>query len=87
MSNGGMGVPFGDGKRCVTGAIARIGLKSHVSGSVSYPELGDASISVQGHVPFAGTTRYYQAWYRDPATFCTSDTFNLTNGIAVYWAP
>jgi hypothetical protein len=42
---------------------------------------------VQGHVPFAGTTRYYQAWYRDAATFCTTETFNLTNGIAVFWAP
>jgi hypothetical protein len=42
---------------------------------------------VQGQVVATGS-RYYQAWFRnaDP-TFCTSATFNLTNGREVVWAP
>jgi hypothetical protein len=35
----------------------------------------------------AGDTRDYQVYYRDPASFCTSDTFNLTNGVQVTWGP
>jgi hypothetical protein len=41
---------------------------------------------VRGAVP-AGATRTYQVWYRNAAAFCTSDTFNLTNGLVVTWAP
>jgi len=30
----------------------------------------------------------YQAWYRDSSTsFCSASTFNLSNGLAIYWAP
>jgi hypothetical protein len=33
-------------------------------------------------------TRYYQAWYRDASpTFCTTNRYNLTNGVAVVWVP
>jgi hypothetical protein len=38
-------------------------------------------------VPAIGGTRYYQAWYRDPASFCTSGNYNLSNAIAVEWLP
>jgi hypothetical protein len=34
----------------------------------------------------AGDARTYQAWYRDAdLSFCTSDVFNLTNGLAITW--
>jgi hypothetical protein len=29
----------------------------------------------------------YQALYRDNAIFCTTGTFNLTNGLRVTWNP
>jgi len=32
-----------------------------------------------------GTTRHYQIWYRDAFPFCTSSTFNLTNGLSIGW--
>jgi hypothetical protein len=31
--------------------------------------------------------RTYQLWYRNAAVFCTTSTFNLTNGIEVSWVP
>ncbi|MBL8862911.1 MAG: hypothetical protein JNK02_13015, partial [Planctomycetes bacterium] len=45
------------------------------------------AVSADGSVPPAGATRYYQVWYRDPANYCTTFTFNLTNGVRVVWAP
>jgi hypothetical protein len=30
-------------------------------------------------------TRYYQVWYRNSAPFCTTATFNLTNGYSIVW--
>jgi hypothetical protein len=37
----------------------------------------------------AGTTRYYQTYYRDPATgFCANppgDSWNVSSGLAVVW--
>jgi len=32
-------------------------------------------------------TRIYQVWYRNAASFCTSATFNFSNGVAAFWAP
>lgn len=54
---------------------------------IAAPTGGDPLISVRGLVPVAGATRFYQAWYRNAAVFCTSSTFNLTNGLQVVWAP
>jgi hypothetical protein len=30
--------------------------------------------------------RMYQVWYRNAAAFCTSSTFNLSNGYRVVWS-
>jgi len=84
--NGGMGVTFGDGLRCVGGNITRLGTKSNVGGSSQYPQAGDTPISVRGGCA-AGDSRSYQAWYRNAANFCTPATFNLTNGLTLTWAP
>jgi hypothetical protein len=78
--------PFGDGLRCVFGSITRLGTKTNVGGASAYPAPGDASISVRGGVTSPGT-RYYQTFYRNSASFCTSATFNTTNGRAVLWQP
>jgi hypothetical protein len=77
---------FGDGLRCVSGSILRLGAKSNVGGGSSYPAGGDVPISVKG-VNAAGNVRQYQCWYRNAAPFCTPSTFNLTNGIETTWTP
>ncbi len=84
--NGGNGAVFGDGKRCASGAIARLGTKTNAAGASQYPDGADQSVSLRGAVGAPGT-RTYQVWYRNVASFCTADGFNLTNGLAVEWQP
>lgn len=84
--NGGAGIVFGDGLRCVTGPIVRVSTKIAVAGTISYPQAGDVSISVRGSPP-ANSTRHYQAWYRNMASFCTVSTFNLSEAVTVPWHP
>ena len=55
-------------------------------GASQVPEPGDPSISATGAVSASGT-RTYQIWYRNAAAFCTSQTFNLSNGLELTWAP
>jgi hypothetical protein len=86
QAGSGAGTAFGDGLRCAAGSVIRLGTKNNVAGTSSYPVGGDTSISVRGAVT-AGATRYYQVWYRNAAAFCTTSTFNLTNGLSVTWAP
>jgi hypothetical protein len=86
QQGGGLGVAFGDGLRCAGGTIVRLGTKSNVGGASTYPTGGDPSVSVRGLVT-AGNVRNYQVWYRNAAAFCTSSTFNLTNGVSVLWMP
>jgi hypothetical protein len=85
-AGGGAGIAFGDGVRCVLGSVARIGTKTASAGTTTYPEAGDAPISVRGSVP-PNSTRYYQFWYRNAANFCTSATFNFSQAVAVQWMP
>ena len=75
---------FGDGLRCAGGSVLRLGTKSNTSGASQYPGAGDPPVSVRGLVP-AGATRHYQVWYRNAAVFCTSATFNLSNGLTLSW--
>lgn len=84
--NGGLGTVFGDGLRCAGGTVTRLGTKTNVAGMSLHPAVGDPSISVGG-ANVAGDSRTYQSWYRNAASFCSPDTFNLTNGVVVSWAP
>ncbi len=84
QANVGAGTVFGDGKRCASGSIIRLGTKMNAANTSSYPVGGDLSISVRGAIGAPGT-RTYQAWYRNAAAFCTSDTFNLSNGLEIAW--
>ncbi len=86
-SNSGLGSVFGDGLRCAAGSVIRLGTKTASAGSASYPVGADLDVSVRGAVPLAGAVRYYQAWFRNAAAFCTSSTFNLSNGLRVTWLP
>jgi len=78
---------FGDGLRCAAGTVIRLGTKAAVAGFASYGagNVGDVPISVRGAIPGAGGVRHYQGWYRNAAVFCTTSTFNLTNGVTVTW--
>lgn len=35
--------------------------------------------------PGSGLTSFYQAYYRDAASYCTTATFNVTNGLSLTW--
>jgi hypothetical protein len=86
MIAGGLGAPFGDGLRCVGGSLVRFSPRLNVAGISSYPGAGDPAVSVQGQVTTSGT-RFYQVRYRNSAQFCTSDTFNMSNGLEIVWTP
>ncbi len=79
------GTAFGDGRRCVTGSVRRLGTKTNAGGASQYPVGGDAAISVQGQVTTPGI-RTYQAYYRDLGAFCTPAGFNVTNAYLVTWS-
>jgi hypothetical protein len=83
------GIVFGDGLRCATGITVRLGYTLNVAGASQWPPAGGAAIHLGGQIPATGAvTRYYQGWYRDASTtFCTTNRYNLTNGVAVVWVP
>ncbi len=82
--SGGAGSAFGDGKRCASGAITRLGSRTNSSGASQVPSIGGAPLHVTGAVS-AGDMRTYQVWYRNSAAFCTPAGFNLTNGVEITW--
>jgi hypothetical protein len=83
---GGAGAAFGDGLRCATGSIVRLGTRINALGASHYPSAGDAHVSAKGAIG-APATRTYQVWFRNAAAFCTTSTFNLTNGVSIAWGP
>jgi hypothetical protein len=84
--SGGAGIVFGDGLRCVGGTIRRLRTAQAVGGEAFAPGAGDPPLSVTGSIG-APTTREYQVWYRNAAPYCTTSTFNLTNGLQIVWNP
>ncbi len=89
QQNGGNGSPFGDGVRCVGGSVVRLGTRTAPEGRATwgFGAPGSPLLSVQSNVPSGGDLRLYQAWYRNAAPFCTSATYNLTNGLEISWLP
>jgi hypothetical protein len=78
-------LPFQDGRRCVSGAQVRLGVKAHTGGTTSFPQMGDLPVSIEGGVGGPGA-RYYQVWYRNVTGPCGTGS-NVSNGLAVIWAP
>lgn len=77
---------YGDGKLCTSGALIRLGAKLNSGAGASiYPAAGELKVSVKGLVPALGGKRYYQTYYRNSASFCTSATYNSTNGVEITW--
>ncbi len=87
-NQGGLGSHGYDGLICSGGApVIRLAIKNAgAGGTASYPEAGDPLLSVRGQIPAAGATRYYQAWYRNPAGPCGFHA-NFTNGWRLLWVP
>jgi hypothetical protein len=88
------GTGFGQGLRCVSGALKRLYVRGASGGSIHAPGAGDPSVSARsaelGDPIGAGTPRYYMVYYRDPIVLggCpAADTFNATNALAVSWSP
>ena len=85
-SSNNNGVVFGDGARCTAGQLLRMRVKTNVGGASSFPVAGDPSLSTASQVvPGSGVTAYYQVYYRDPASFCTALTYNITNAVSIDW--
>ncbi len=80
------GQPFGDGVSCFGGTELRFGVQLAINGSARYPpQSGGQPISYPTQPP-AGSTRYYQALYRNArADWCSPPTFNVSNGVSIVW--
>jgi hypothetical protein len=86
-------VVFGDGVRCVGGALKRLYADNAENGAVSAPGAGELSIQQKSAAlgdPIApGSTRWYQVYYRDPnVAFCPApagNTWNVSSGVRVTW--
>ncbi len=79
--------PGGDGWICLRAPFARIRTLPAPGGAATYPLPGEVAISVRGGVPATGGQRFYSVRYRNAASFCTTSTFNATNGLSVTWRP
>ena len=87
------GTVFGDGVRCAGGALKRLYVANASGGTASAPAAGNLPLGLRSAAlgdPIApGTSRWYQAWYRDPdASFCgapAGDLWNVSNGVRADW--
>jgi len=81
--NGGSGLPFGDGLRCVGGSVVRVSVKTaNTSGVATWgPGLGAS----EGWS--AGDLLSLQTWYRDPAGGPCSSGFNLSHAVELSVVP
>jgi hypothetical protein len=88
------GVVYGQGVRCVGGALKRLYTKNAVGGSITAPNYGAGELMVHsrsmqlGDTISAGSMRWYMVYYRDPTVLggCPAvSTFNTTQTIEVSW--
>jgi hypothetical protein len=85
--------PYGDGLRCVGGALKRLYSRSASGGAAQAPQGGDPSITARSAAlgdPIApGSSRYYMTYYRDANPgFCPNppgNTFNASNSLSILW--
>ncbi|MBL8861008.1 MAG: hypothetical protein JNK02_03270 [Planctomycetes bacterium] len=86
IAGGGTGTPFDDGILCLAGSVVRLGTVFTSGGGATLPAPGGTPLSTSGGVLVPGTTRIYQARYRNVASFCTPGTSNFTNALRVTWS-
>ena len=78
--NGGDGIPFGEGLRCVGGNAVRLAVQN--SGSFGMIETDfDNTASVHNGLVQVGSRLNFQLWYRDPSGGPSG--WNLSNGLSV----
>lgn len=82
-ANGGAGLVLSDGLLCIAGTLVRAEVRSATPFGVATSSLTYSSLGPLG----AGTTRYYQFWYRDAAGMSCGALANLSNGWEVTWRP
>jgi hypothetical protein len=85
--------PFGDGQRCVFGGatgLSRFPIRNSGPGGTITEGPGIVAFSHANFTPAnhiqAGQTLNFQHWHRDVLGPCGS-SFNLTNAVAVTFAP
>jgi hypothetical protein len=86
---------YGDGLLCLGGTLKRLFVRNAGLGIVAVPQGSDPTVSARsaalGDPIPTGATRYYQVYYRDPAsTFCPAplgSTFNVSNALSAVWDP
>jgi hypothetical protein len=87
QQGGGTGVAFGDGLMCAGGVIVRLGVVITDGSSATWPGGSNPNpIYVTGG-SVSGDVRHFQGWYRDAAPFCTTATYNLTQGLTLTFVP
>lgn len=79
----GLGVPFGNGLRCIGGGVVRLGIR--VPGPAWNATWGPGLIAANGWIQ--DEHRYFQVWYRDPQGGACSSQFNTTNGYQLKFTP
>ncbi|HJP02195.1 MAG TPA: hypothetical protein QF764_10545 [Planctomycetota bacterium] len=85
LLNGGSGIPFGDGFRCVGGSqVFRLPVEL-ASGNLLSHAVDLSSPPSPGGTITGGSTWFFQAWYRDPAAM--SSGFNLSDALEVNFCP
>lgn len=90
MSPTQMDIPFGDGRLCAGPTVYRLTIApADILGNAS---LGPGFVALSNAIGGAavitpGSTWNFQFWYRDAAAYCTSATYNLTNGLSVLFTP
>lgn len=86
MEANGMGAAFGDGLRCIANPTIRLGATNYAHFKATFPMTGQQAISEKFPVS-AGTTRYFQASFRDVQSMCGTTDLNATNGLAITYLP
>jgi len=84
--NGGNGIDFENGLRCIGGGVIRLGkIPAAIGGTASFPPMGSPSIAtIVGASP--GDVTYMQFWYRDGMGLCGGSA-NMSNALSVTWEP
>ena len=82
-------MPFGGGLLCSGGELTtRLFVAvANEQGEACSGAGAMRSLAQLGHIPPAGGTRCYQAWFRDPMPLCNAATNNLTSGVRLTWVP
>jgi len=82
--NGGNGLPFGDGLRCVGGSIVRIFPPVFVDGAGEANRTINWTLATSAGL-LAGSTQHVQFWYRDPVALASG--FNLSDALSLPLVP